>query len=88
MMGIGDQPVIALFPVKPEAGESPKPRPGPDTLAMRHFAFRTDRAGLEQAQEALRSKGIDFYSQDHDIAHSIYFNDPDGHEVEITTYEV
>jgi len=26
--------------------------------------------------------------QNHGIAHSIYFRDPDGHELEITTYEV
>ncbi len=27
-------------------------------------------------------------SQDHDVSHSIYFEDPDGVVVELTTYEV
>ena len=26
--------------------------------------------------------------QDHDICHSIYSADPDGHQLEITTYEL
>ena len=26
--------------------------------------------------------------QDHGISHSIYFQDPDGHQLELTTYDV
>jgi len=54
---------------------------------MRHLAFRTDRAGLDRARAALSRRGIAFHFQDHDLCHSIYFHDPDGHELEITTYE-
>ena len=36
----------------------------------------------------LEKRGIKFEFQDHEIAHSIYFRDPDGHQLEITTYEV
>jgi len=36
----------------------------------------------------LKKRGIKFEFQDHEIAHSIYFRDPDGHQLEITTYQV
>lgn len=85
MMAAGNDTMLALFPVK---GDNPKPPPGKDVVAMRHFAFRTGRAGFEQAQTHLRERGIDFRFEDHTISHSIYFHDLDGHEVEITTYEV
>jgi len=32
--------------------------------------------------------GIPYDFQDHGIAHSVHFADPDGHKVEITTYDV
>ena len=83
IVGIGTT-ALALFPVE---GSEPKPRPGRDTISMRHVAFRANRAAFEQAQEKLRRSGIAFEFQDHSIAHSIYFNDPDGHEIEITTYQ-
>lgn len=41
-----------------------------------------------KAQAALRERGIAFQFQDHEVSHSIYFSDPDGHRLEITTYEV
>jgi catechol 2,3-dioxygenase-like lactoylglutathione lyase family enzyme len=76
---------IALFPVQ---GDRPKGRPGRDTLAMRHLAFRVDAANFTRAREALEARGIALTFQDHDIAHSMYFYDPDGHELEITTYDL
>jgi catechol 2,3-dioxygenase-like lactoylglutathione lyase family enzyme len=84
MVGIGTTS-IALFPVD---GAEPKPSPGRDVLAMRHFAFRTDRANFDRARRELSQRGIPFEAQHHGISESIYFHDPDGHEVEITTYEV
>lgn len=75
---------LAIFPVDSPA---PKPPPGRDTICMRHIAFRVDRANFDAAQEALRRRGIDFRSEDHQIAHSIYITDPDGHQLEITTYD-
>ena len=76
---------LALFPVK---GSDAKPRPGPDTITIRHVAFRASRSDFEHAQKELRQRNITFEFQDHVIAHSIYFQDPDGHEIEITTYEI
>ena len=55
---------------------------------MLHLVFRANRKDFLAAQEELKRCGIDFEFQDHEISHSIYFSDPDGHELEITTYEV
>lgn len=76
---------IALFPV---VGDDPQPRPDRNVLAMRHVAFRANRESFLGAQTELSARGIEFAFQDHVISHSIYFDDPDGHQLEITTYEV
>ncbi len=76
---------VALFPVR---GENPQPTPGKDVLTMRHLAFRASPGGFTRAQEHLTAENITFTFQDHGISHSIYFFDPDGHEIEITTYEL
>jgi catechol 2,3-dioxygenase-like lactoylglutathione lyase family enzyme len=55
---------------------------------MLHVAFRVDRAGFDAAQAELGERGIETRFADHGAAHSIYFDDPDGHKVELTTYEV
>lgn len=76
---------IALFPVE---GDVPEPPPGRNVLTMRHLAFRVDAANFAKAQQELKKKGIAFEFQDHGIAQSIYLRDPDGHEIELTTYEI
>jgi catechol 2,3-dioxygenase len=76
---------LALFPAD---SDNPSPTPGHDTIAMRHVAFRVDREGFETAQSELRERGIDFEFADHILAHSIYLYDPDGHRLELTTYDV
>ncbi len=81
MMCSGDT-CIAIFPLTDDAAATTK---GSRVL---HIAFRADRATFEQAQRELKERGIEFDIQDHDIAHSIYFRDPDGHKLEITMYEV
>lgn len=57
-------------------------------LTMRHFAFRADRANFDRAQSEFRGRGIEFEFEDHGVCHSIYLLDPDGHRVEITTYQM
>ena len=84
VVGIGTTS-LALFPV---AGPSPQPRPGRDVLTMRHLAFRAARHEFDNAKTDLSKRGIRFTEQNHQISESIYFEDPDGHEIEITTYEV
>jgi catechol 2,3-dioxygenase-like lactoylglutathione lyase family enzyme len=82
VVGVGSSG-IALFPV---AGPAPQPRPGRDVLTMRHIAFRVDAGNFAQARASLSGRGIEWKEQDHGIARSIYIHDPDGHEVELTTY--
>jgi catechol 2,3-dioxygenase-like lactoylglutathione lyase family enzyme len=83
-VGNGDA-AIALFPVRDKAGST-----SPDRAAVRtlHFAFRTDRENFLRAQDELKKRAIPFDFQNHEISHSIYFRDPDGHQIEITTYEL
>jgi len=76
---------LALFPAR---GSGAPPAGHPDGLAMWHLAFRADRRNFDRAREQLGSRDIDFSFSDHGLAHSIYFHDPDGHLIEITTYEV
>jgi catechol 2,3-dioxygenase-like lactoylglutathione lyase family enzyme len=88
MMSAPNGTMIALFPARAETGGDAPPPPGGRGPRFLHLAFRTDRAGFERAREDLAARGIAFHFQDHTVAHSIYFRDPDGHELEITTYEV
>lgn len=76
---------LALFPVR-ETESRIAPRPA--SVTMLHLALRTDRANFLNAQNELKERGIKFNFQDHEISHSIYFRDPDGHELEITTYDL
>ena len=57
-------------------------------IRMLHLAFRANRENFLAAQRELEKRGIEFEFQDHEIAHSIYFRDPDGHQLEITTYDL
>src|ERR671925_2320626 len=69
---------IALFPATHEANRSAHRE-----IRMLHLAFRADRENFLAAQQELEKRGIKFEFQDHEIAHSIYFSDPDGHALEI-----
>jgi catechol 2,3-dioxygenase-like lactoylglutathione lyase family enzyme len=76
---------LALFPASPDAKSiSSTPR----DIRMLHLAFRANRKNFLAAQHELKKRGIKFEFQDHEISHSIYFRDPDGHELEITTYDL
>ena len=86
MIGVGGT-VLALFPATaaadPDSTVDATERPG-----WRRVAWRTDAAGFETAQRHLESLSIPFRGPvDHRIARSIYFADPDGNPLEITTYE-
>lgn len=76
---------LALFPVRENETRA---APRRASITMLHLAFRTDRNNFLKAQKELKERGIKFHFQDHEISHSIYFRDPDGHELEITTYQL
>jgi catechol 2,3-dioxygenase-like lactoylglutathione lyase family enzyme len=84
VVGVGTTSV-ALFPVETDA---PQPSPGRNVLATCHIAFRADSENFARVQRELTRRHIAFEFQDHDIAHSIYLHDPNGHEIEITTYDL
>lgn len=80
---IGNGPAaIALFPAKSNIPSEQQ------SGALLHFAFRVTHKNFLASQRELTSRGMDFEFQDHGIAHSIYFRDPDGYQIEITTYEL
>ena len=76
---------LALFPA---SVTDPAPPPGRDTISARHIAFRVDGAMFAEARRELEEHGLAPVFQDHTASHSLYVHDPDGHEVEITTYDV
>ncbi len=76
---------IALFPASPDAKSTPSSH---RDLRLLHLAFRANRENFLAAQRELEKREIKFEFQDHEISHSIYFHDPDGHVLEITTYEL
>jgi len=76
---------IALFPASPNAQSTESTH---RDIRMLHLAFRADRENFLAAQRELEKRDIKFEFQDHEISHSIYFRDPDGHQLEITTYDL
>jgi ribosomal protein S18 acetylase RimI-like enzyme len=74
---------IAIFPLRSGSGGPPG-----EGVRIAHVAFRVDRASFDAAREALAARGLDVEWQDHERSHSIYFSDPDGHRLELTTYDV
>jgi catechol-2,3-dioxygenase len=53
-----------------------------------HFAMALDKANFQQAQRDLQALGIEFRLRNHKVCDSLYLNDPEGHQIELTTYEV
>jgi catechol 2,3-dioxygenase-like lactoylglutathione lyase family enzyme len=77
---------LALFSTEShESSGAPDAKP---PVRFLHVAFRVDREGFEAARAELAERGLETSFSDHGAAHSIYFDDPDGHKVELTTYEV
>jgi catechol 2,3-dioxygenase-like lactoylglutathione lyase family enzyme len=72
---------VALFPAEADYGEA-------SAAHILHIALRVDRRNFEAARAALSAGGIELSFSDHGLAHSIYFGDPDGYRLELTTYDV
>ena len=56
----------------------------PESSGLRHIALVV--GDLDAAQERLRSHSVEFRYENHGNALSVYFRDPDGHVLELTTY--
>jgi catechol-2,3-dioxygenase len=75
---------IALF----QADAEPSPPRGSEPAGLRHVAFMVAKTDLDAAQAHLTERDVDFRFEDHGNAHSVYFDDPDGNVIELTTYEL
>ncbi|HEY2220249.1 MAG TPA: VOC family protein [Gaiellaceae bacterium] len=75
---------IGLF----QAQDGPPPERRSESVGFRHLAFMLGKDDLERAQAHFRANGVEFRFEDHGNVHSVYLRDPDGHVVELTTYEV
>jgi catechol 2,3-dioxygenase-like lactoylglutathione lyase family enzyme len=56
----------------------------PESTGMRHVALVVD--DLDGAKARLEAHGVESTFADHGNALSLYFRDPDGHVLELTTY--
>lgn len=78
--------ILALFPANPQAREG-KARGAMDrsAIAIQHLAFRVADGTLETWRGKLEAAGIATRGPlEHEINCSLYFEDPDGHQLELT----
>ena len=78
--------ILALFPAEAGAGDG-KARGAVDRsrVAIQHLAFRVAEGSLESWKERLEAAGIATRGPvEHEINRSLYFEDPDGHQLELT----
>jgi catechol-2,3-dioxygenase len=82
MVGKGNMKV-GLFH-KPDAPTVDDPD---NKIAITHAAFLVDGDKFDDALATIKDKGIQIEGpEDTGIAYSFFFRDPDGHQIEITTY--
>ena len=55
-------------------------------VTQRHVCFLADQEVFLGAMDFLGKEGIPFQVDDHQVSRSLYFQDPDGHWIEITCY--
>jgi len=80
--GTGGGQLLALSALH---GAQP-PRPDGLPADLRHYAFSvSSTAEQEQWKERLRRHDVAFREEDHGAQHSIYFSDPNGIVLEVTT---
>ena len=75
---------LALFSAESHPGDGE----GVPPIRVMHVAFRVDREQFDRARAELPEAGIEPRFEDHGSVHSLYFRDPDGHQLELATYEV
>lgn len=77
---------IALFPADSFRGSGDAV--GTHDVRVMHVAFRVDRGQFDRARAELPEAGVEIRFEDHGNVHSLYFDDPDGHKLELATYEL
>jgi catechol 2,3-dioxygenase len=75
-----DHHEIALFEIGAQASA-----PGANQIGLSHIAFRLqNEEELRAAYQELKARGIEIsFTVDHGVSKSVYFHDPDGHELEV-----
>lgn len=73
---------VALFQAKVQSPERQE-----ESTGLRHIAFLVARDDIGRAKSRLAERGVEFRFEDHGNSHSVYFSDPDGNVIELTTYE-
>ena len=78
------------FPVMVLAGESglalfPQKKGENISIQSLHIAFRIAPKDFDSLRMHLEQEGIELYFEDHVWFQSMYFSDPDGYRLEITT---
>lgn len=74
---------VALF-----QAQAPTAERAIESVGLRHVAFMlATRSDLEGAEARLREHDVEFRFEDHGNAYSLYFRDPDGNVLELTTYD-
>ncbi len=53
-----------------------------------HFAVSMTRNQFAQARQELAARNIPTQFSDHKICHSLYLFDPEGNQIELTTFEI
>ncbi len=78
--GARDHHEIALAQIGPEA-----PKARASEIGLVHFAFRLrSEDDLVEAYETLLRENVEIsYTVNHGVTKSVYFFDPDGHELEV-----
>ena len=75
----GGHTKLALFVGEPQGGRA--------TAGFHRVAFRLPAAAWSRFAAELLEQGIPTRVVDHGTALSVYFDDPYGHHLEVTTYE-
>lgn len=73
---------VALFATR----DGVAPRSPTPADPNEHFALALDRPNFEEAKQDLATLGIPYELWDHGICDSLYLEDPEGHQIELTTY--
>ena len=73
---------VALFRTR----EGVAPRSADPADPNEHFAVALDRDNFQRARAHLDDLGIAYDIWDHGICDSLYLTDPEGHQIELTSY--